>query len=294
MPKGKKPGRKPQKKGKKGDGKSRSSTRPTKSSKQNKELKDETLYCICRQKWNGLSMMAQCDACKEWYHGKCVGVTSAEIQSQPHWVCPQCKAVREGKYKLKHYFESNRDFSNNKNALYSSYYDKIDPLQTYYLKTKSLFLKENSQNCQHFNLFKNNTTDAYPEIIDDSLFQQFEINSTNNTQNSRNNETQNENDNDNDNSNSNGNINTNEDEEKDIILTQLESDIGDDTQSHDKDYYYTVLSYLENQKHTVCFSSFSFEKAPNSRVIFLILINCLDFSFAILYFLIFFFFFILD
>ena len=34
----------------------------------------ERLWCICR-KPHGNKFMISCDGCKEWFHGRCVGVT---------------------------------------------------------------------------------------------------------------------------------------------------------------------------------------------------------------------------
>jgi hypothetical protein len=34
----------------------------------------DRLWCICR-KPHGNKFMISCDGCKEWFHGKCVGIT---------------------------------------------------------------------------------------------------------------------------------------------------------------------------------------------------------------------------
>lgn len=34
----------------------------------------EPLFCLCRGIFKRGQFMLQCDACKEWYHGSCVGV----------------------------------------------------------------------------------------------------------------------------------------------------------------------------------------------------------------------------
>ena len=33
---------------------------------------DETVYCICRQPYDGERFMIECDVCKDWFHGKYV------------------------------------------------------------------------------------------------------------------------------------------------------------------------------------------------------------------------------
>ena len=29
-----------------------------------------TVYCICRQKYDGQRFMIECDVCKDWFHGR--------------------------------------------------------------------------------------------------------------------------------------------------------------------------------------------------------------------------------
>ena len=37
---------------------------------------DHNKYCICRRGGDAYGgFMVQCDACEEWFHGKCVGVS---------------------------------------------------------------------------------------------------------------------------------------------------------------------------------------------------------------------------
>lgn len=51
------------------------------------------LWCICRQPHNNRFMIC-CDACEDWFHGKCVNITKAmgkEMEiSGKEWTCPNC------------------------------------------------------------------------------------------------------------------------------------------------------------------------------------------------------------
>ena len=46
----------------------------------------EQVYCLCRKKDDG-KLMVQC---KEWFHGKCVGVTARQAKRWPEYFCPDC------------------------------------------------------------------------------------------------------------------------------------------------------------------------------------------------------------
>ena len=50
----------------------------------------EEVYCICRQPEDG-HFMIQCDKCDEWFHGRCVGVSSAEGVALDKYYCPKCR-----------------------------------------------------------------------------------------------------------------------------------------------------------------------------------------------------------
>ena len=53
----------------------------------------ETLYCLCRKVWGGEDMVG-CDnkSCViEWFHFKCVGVTS---KPRGKWFCPNCRGSK--------------------------------------------------------------------------------------------------------------------------------------------------------------------------------------------------------
>jgi len=36
-------------------------------------IQESKVYCLCRQREGG--MMIECECCKEWFHGKCIGVS---------------------------------------------------------------------------------------------------------------------------------------------------------------------------------------------------------------------------
>ena len=36
---------------------------------------EHELFCVCQQPYNADTAMIECDACGEWYHMKCVGLT---------------------------------------------------------------------------------------------------------------------------------------------------------------------------------------------------------------------------
>ena len=47
-------------------------------------------YCFCNGPYTG-AFMVQCDRCKDWYHGKCVGVTPKQAKGMDLYICAGCK-----------------------------------------------------------------------------------------------------------------------------------------------------------------------------------------------------------
>uniref|UniRef100_A0A4W4FTI3 PHD-type domain-containing protein n=1 Tax=Electrophorus electricus TaxID=8005 RepID=A0A4W4FTI3_ELEEL len=85
-------------------GGSRSENQVAQEEKQEKETKEvldddngeedpNALYCICRQRHNNRFMIC-CDRCQEWFHGDCVGITSARgrllEENGEDYICPSC------------------------------------------------------------------------------------------------------------------------------------------------------------------------------------------------------------
>jgi hypothetical protein len=53
-------------------------------------------YCICRKPYNPAQDldMIECDVCHEWFHYKCMGLTSQQVQTLPVWECVNCVASK--------------------------------------------------------------------------------------------------------------------------------------------------------------------------------------------------------
>ncbi|RPA87112.1 PLU-1-domain-containing protein [Ascobolus immersus RN42] len=46
------------------------------------------VFCICRQPEAG--MMIECEACHEWYHGKCLKIARGKVKEDDKYTCPIC------------------------------------------------------------------------------------------------------------------------------------------------------------------------------------------------------------
>lgn len=55
---------------------------------------EHELYCLCQQSYNVDAQMIACDACGEWFHFKCVGLTHSAAKQLKKYSCPVCSAVR--------------------------------------------------------------------------------------------------------------------------------------------------------------------------------------------------------
>uniref|UniRef100_A0A671TC16 Lysine-specific demethylase PHF2 n=1 Tax=Sinocyclocheilus anshuiensis TaxID=1608454 RepID=A0A671TC16_9TELE len=58
------------------------------------------VYCICRSPYDVTQFMIECDACKDWFHGSCVGVDEDEAPDIDIYHCPNCEKTH-GKSTLK-------------------------------------------------------------------------------------------------------------------------------------------------------------------------------------------------
>ncbi|XP_071983540.1 lysine-specific demethylase PHF2 isoform X6 [Engystomops pustulosus] len=58
------------------------------------------VYCICRLPYDVTRFMIECDACKDWFHGSCVGVDEDEAPDIDIYHCPNCEKTH-GKSTLK-------------------------------------------------------------------------------------------------------------------------------------------------------------------------------------------------
>jgi PHD-finger len=59
-----------------------------------KEEDERELYCLCQQPYNVDTAMISCDACHDWYHLRCVGVSQTQARSLRKYSCPICAAIR--------------------------------------------------------------------------------------------------------------------------------------------------------------------------------------------------------
>ena len=55
------------------------------------EDEDDTLYCICQRRYQEGEWMIECEGCKDWFHGACVGVKESESDGLVEWHCPKCR-----------------------------------------------------------------------------------------------------------------------------------------------------------------------------------------------------------
>lgn len=51
------------------------------------------VYCICGKPYETTRFMIQCDACKEWFHGSCVGLKEHQSRDIDKYHCPKCEKM---------------------------------------------------------------------------------------------------------------------------------------------------------------------------------------------------------
>ncbi|KAH9496308.1 Lysine-specific demethylase 7A [Bulinus truncatus] len=62
---------------------------------------NDTVYCLCRLPYDETRFMIECDICKDWFHGGCVGVQEHQAADIEIYHCPNC-ALKHGPLVLKH------------------------------------------------------------------------------------------------------------------------------------------------------------------------------------------------
>lgn len=60
----------------------------------------EPLYCLCRLPYDDTRFMIECDVCKDWFHGNCVGVQEHQASDIEIYHCPNCQ-IEHGPLVLK-------------------------------------------------------------------------------------------------------------------------------------------------------------------------------------------------
>ncbi|KAI8977431.1 hypothetical protein BDF20DRAFT_567282 [Mycotypha africana] len=82
------PVKKPNKK-KKMSKKKKKATNNKKKKSTSKTAQQQQQYCICRRGYNGKDFMIECEQCKEWFHGACVGLDATATIDR--YICKNCE-----------------------------------------------------------------------------------------------------------------------------------------------------------------------------------------------------------
>lgn len=52
---------------------------------------EEEVYCVCRKPYYHDQFMIECDVCKEWFHGSCIGIEEFQGNDIETYHCPNCQ-----------------------------------------------------------------------------------------------------------------------------------------------------------------------------------------------------------
>ena len=55
---------------------------------------EDRLFCLCQQPYSPEQAMVSCDACGEWWHLRCVGISQSHARSAKVYHCPFCRSLR--------------------------------------------------------------------------------------------------------------------------------------------------------------------------------------------------------
>ncbi|KAI8644765.1 hypothetical protein BD408DRAFT_111925 [Parasitella parasitica] len=83
----------PEAKGRRNIKKSANKPKAKPKKKRKAAKKDTHKYCICRKGYDGKEFMIECEDCKEWFHGACVGLKPNSVSY--HYACSSCSSKRK-------------------------------------------------------------------------------------------------------------------------------------------------------------------------------------------------------
>ncbi|CAH9059193.1 unnamed protein product [Cuscuta europaea] len=55
------------------------------------------VYCKCQLPYNPDDLMMQCEACKDWFHPRCEGMSIQQAKQQDRFVCTACVSAQHAK-----------------------------------------------------------------------------------------------------------------------------------------------------------------------------------------------------
>jgi hypothetical protein len=55
------------------------------------EHRVESWHCICDNAYNESKIMLMCDNCLMWFHGKCIGFKTKDVNELKYYTCTKCK-----------------------------------------------------------------------------------------------------------------------------------------------------------------------------------------------------------
>jgi len=71
----------------------------TESEDEGEKEAEERLFCLCQQPYIPEQAMVSCDACGEWWHLRCVGISQSHARSAKVYHCPFCRSLRVRLYR---------------------------------------------------------------------------------------------------------------------------------------------------------------------------------------------------
>ena len=103
------------------------------------------LYCVCQEPYVKGEFMIECDKCKEWYHGRCVGIEEKQSQYIEIYYCQECCKENDMELEqLRSKVEDLIEIDTKKQIIIEEKMDKIEQLKND-LKIMRVEMKENAE-----------------------------------------------------------------------------------------------------------------------------------------------------
>ncbi|XP_050408244.1 lysine-specific demethylase phf2 [Patella vulgata] len=124
---------------------------------------EEELYCSCRSPYDETRFMIECEVCKDWFHGSCVGIQEVQAPDIEIFHCPSCEKTHGP---LVFRFKKSKKKKNQKAKDYTDENgDKKSSQKKTKKKRKRKVKEEQTKQMINLDILHQHTTDTLKQVV---------------------------------------------------------------------------------------------------------------------------------